>query len=65
MKDDVKTDKADCFKCVHFHLTWEQKTPRGCKLYGFKTASMPSVVFYNTTGKQCVGFEKKPAAKNG
>ena len=56
---DKSTEKIDCFQCEHFNITWESKTPRACKLYGFKTASMPSVVFYNTTGSQCVGFKKK------
>ena len=58
--DGKNIDRPDCFKCIYFSLTWEQKTPRQCKLYGFKTASMPSVIFYNTTGSQCVGFRKKP-----
>ncbi|MCL2099085.1 MAG: uracil-DNA glycosylase [Oscillospiraceae bacterium] len=49
----------DCFKCIYFYLTWETKTPRSCRLYGFKTASMPSVVFYETTGVKCIGFKKK------
>ena len=57
-------NKPDCFKCIYFTLTWEKKTPRSCKLYGFKTASMPSVVFRDTTGHECVGFKRKPDAKS-
>ena len=55
-----KTDNApNCFKCVYFGLTWEARTPRECKLYGFKTASVPSVVFFETTGVKCVGYKRK------
>jgi hypothetical protein len=63
MKDEqVNKTRIDCFKCIHFGLTWETKTPRECRLYGFKTASMPSVIFFSTTGTHCVGFKKKPAS---
>ena len=55
--------RPDCFKCIYFNLTWEAKTPRECRLYGFKTAGMPSIIFYHTTGSQCVGFRQKPMKK--
>ena len=62
-KQHVGTERANCFKCEYFALTWEPKTPRLCKLYGFKTTKMPSVLFYETTGSQCVGYRRKPGAE--
>ena len=52
-------DNINCFKCLHFAVTWEPRHPKSCKLFGFKTAGMPSAKVYETTGKACMGFEKK------
>jgi len=59
MNTDEKTEKVNCFKCKHFTTSWEPKSPRACNLFGFKSASLPSVVVYKSTGIPCEGFEKK------
>ena len=51
--------KIDCVQCKHFMVTWNPKFPRGCKLYGFRSASFPSVEVFKATGEDCMGFEKK------
>jgi len=56
-------DKIDCFQCVHFAVTWESKFPRLCKLYGFKTARLPSIAVLESSGEPCVGFERKTLKK--
>lgn len=60
-------NKVSCFKCVHYAVTWDPKYPKGCRLFGVKTANTPSAVVYMSTGKECAGFEQKgePKAKKG
>lgn len=31
--------------------------PRGCRIYGFKSMTMPSILVKNETGSECKGFE--------
>ena len=55
--------KIDCFHCVHFTITWEPKTPRACKLFGFKSAQLPCIAVEKSSGAPCEGFERKPNQK--
>jgi len=57
--DVDNNEKIDCFKCVYFSITWEPKTPRACKLFGFKSAQMPSEVVSRSSGSPCEGFAAK------
>ncbi|MCL1821050.1 MAG: uracil-DNA glycosylase [Oscillospiraceae bacterium] len=50
---------VDCLKCKYYAVTWEPKQPKACKLFGFKSAQMPSTVVYSSTGSACMGFEAK------
>jgi hypothetical protein len=52
-------NKINCFKCKHFVITWETKTPKACALFGFKSANMPSDVVFRSSGEQCSGFTPK------
>ncbi|MDR2532441.1 MAG: uracil-DNA glycosylase [Oscillospiraceae bacterium] len=52
-------EKINCFHCAHFALTWEPKFPKACKLFGIKSARMPSVVVFNSSGEPCNGFINK------
>ena len=54
-----KQEKVNCFKCVHFVITWNNKFPRACRLFGFKSKDMPSVMVLNTTGSRCNAFVEK------
>ena len=58
MTDD---NKVNCYHCKHFAVTWEPKLPKACKLFGFKSAHLPSTTVYQSTGSECMGFEKKSA----
>jgi len=62
--DSSRGDKVDCFHCVHFAITWETNFPRCCRLFGFKTAKIPSAAVLESSGEPCVGFERKASAKN-
>ena len=56
---DKDKEKADCYQCIHFAVTWEPNTPRSCRLFGFKSAQMPSVVVLKSSGAQCEGYTRK------
>ncbi|MFZ5645664.1 MAG: uracil-DNA glycosylase [Bacillota bacterium] len=58
---DIK--KPDCFKCIHFYITWERNMPNGCRLYGIKTKHNPSKAVLTATGIGCLGYEEKKKVK--
>jgi hypothetical protein len=49
----------NCPKCKFFYVTWDPSFPRGCRLYGFKTATSPSYMVREATGKPCPHFSPK------
>lgn len=59
--------EINCFKCRHFHVTWDESFPRGCRALGFKSREMPSAMAYNSSGMECQLYEpreKKPGGGN-
>jgi len=48
-----------CQRCKHYYVTWEPQRPHGCKMYGFKSKTVPSVVVKNSSGEQCQLFSQK------
>jgi len=55
----MKEKKINCFDCISFYITWDEKFPRGCKAMGFKSREMPSAVVYKSSGSECLKFRKK------
>ncbi|MBM7648303.1 hypothetical protein JOC78_001245 [Bacillus ectoiniformans] len=56
--------KVNCFECKNFFVTWDQRNPRGCKAYGFKTKQLPSIVVQQASGHPCYKFSpKQPKGK--
>ncbi|MFK2825668.1 uracil-DNA glycosylase [Bacillus sp. B190/17] len=53
-------EKTNCFRCKHFFVTWDQKSPRGCRAYGFKSKQLPSVIVLQASGSPCYKFSTKP-----
>jgi len=51
--------KIDCFRCRHFHVTWDPAAPRGCRAFGFKTQQLPAIVVRQSSGAPCQLFEPK------
>ena len=52
-------NNINCLRCAHFYITWQPKYPKACKVFGFKSANMPSVTVYESTGAQCLAFKEK------
>ena len=60
-EENVNSNIVNCMQCVHFYVTWEKKFPKACKIYDFKTKTLPSAAVYEITGVQCLAFERKAA----
>jgi hypothetical protein len=58
----MENEPVNCFQCVHFAVSWDPKFPKSCKLFGFKTAGLPSVSVWRDSGAPCHGFQQKAAA---
>ena len=51
---------ANCNKCKHYFITFNQQTPKGCRAFKIQSAQLPSVVVKAANGgNDCLGFEKK------
>lgn len=55
--------RPDCLHCVHYFVTWETGSPRGCRAYEFKSTELPSEVVFASSGAPCRLFERKPDRK--
>ncbi len=51
--------RVDCFKCKYFYVTWDQRFPKGCRAFEFKTARLPSMEVLRASGQPCMRFERK------
>ena len=52
-------EKPNCSQCQYFYITFDPETPRGCRLYRFVTARIPSQVIQQQSGMKCMGFRPK------
>lgn len=57
----MESTAPNCYKCESFQVTYDNKAPKGCSRFGFKTRNMPSLDVLCNTGKQCVFFVAKAA----
>ena len=55
----MENARIPCMRCVHYQVTFDPNAPRGCKLYQFKSATMPSVLVKQSSGQDCTSFEEK------
>jgi len=55
----IPSRAPDCFRCVHFKVTWEPAFPRACLLFGLKCRNLPSMEIFLSTGKHCFAFKAR------
>ena len=56
--------KPNCLKCKHYFITFNQDTPKGCRIYGIQSARLPSMIIKSAnSGKECIGFKLKEMKK--
>jgi len=53
----------NCWECRHLMITWDVRTPYGCKMMGFRSRYIPSLEVLRTDGRFCGGFSAKPEKK--
>ncbi|WP_081646885.1 uracil-DNA glycosylase [Limisalsivibrio acetivorans] len=56
-------ERINCYRCVHYFVTWEPEMPHGCDRLGFKSKAMPSVEVFKSSGIRCLHFEEKKFSK--
>ena len=49
----------NCRNCRHFFITWNKKTPYGCKAFSMKSYIFPSILVFKQSRKECLYFIKK------
>ncbi|MBU3156313.1 uracil-DNA glycosylase [Clostridium estertheticum] len=52
-------EKTNCCKCIYYYITWDPAFPKGCKLYGFKSPNLPSILVKQSSGIDCGKFAPK------
>lgn len=55
--------RIPCMKCIHYQVTFDPNSPRGCKLYQFRSTTMPYVLVKQSTGHDCTSFQEKKSKK--
>jgi hypothetical protein len=58
--------KPNCLQCKHFFITFNPKTPKGCRKFGIQCKNLPSEIVFMAGHGECQGFEqkKRPDEKN-
>ncbi len=49
----------NCTKCRHFYVTWDQKTPNGCRRFGIQSKDQPAKIVAMAGLGDCQGFEPR------
>lgn len=50
-------------QCQHFYITWDEKFPRGCRLFNMKSRNLPMHDVLRIDGHPCRGFKQKVLKK--
>jgi len=56
---NTKAQPPNCLKCQHFYITWDEDLPKGCKIFNFKSQTMPAQVVFKNSGQNCQAYEEK------
>jgi hypothetical protein len=61
----MENQRIACMRCKHYQVTFDPASPRGCKLFQFKSAVMPHILVKQSTGKDCTSFEENSKKSEG
>ncbi|MDC1174423.1 hypothetical protein OAT67_03460 [Bacteriovoracaceae bacterium] len=53
------SERPNCLKCKHYYSTYDERSPRGCRFYGFVSASFPTQVVKRETGSECMAYGER------
>jgi hypothetical protein len=62
---EERSKPVSCLKCRYYQVTWDIRSPYGCKAHGFKTNRNPSMIVYESSGIECQLFEPKQKTGDG
>lgn len=62
-KTDEEKSTGDCLSCRYFYITWDLKSPKGCKFFKVKTDIMPSELVHKSLGYDCNHYFNKFSKK--
>jgi hypothetical protein len=51
--------RPNCFICAYFFITHEPAHPYGCRAMGFKSAQLPTMAVFASSGLHCQSFALK------
>ena len=54
-----ETSTVYCPRCVYFTMTWDPRTPYGCRAWGIKSRQHPSLGVCASSGYPCQFFREK------
>ncbi len=54
-----------CRYCRFFYVTWDRRAPYGCRVLGFKSRKLPSLVVFEASGVHCQMFVSKKRKHKG
>jgi hypothetical protein len=61
----MRAGRVDCHRCAHYHVTWDERFPHGCRRMGFKSRLYPNEEVRRTmAGQDCRLFEKSDKLPN-
>ncbi len=62
-KKTINMDTVNCYKCLHYYITWDKNFPYGCQAVKAKSKRLPSAVVLQHSGSKCLMFEEKQKNK--
>ena len=59
----MKRKVPPCIKCEHYYVTYDQRFPRGCRLFEIKSRMLPTYAVFRSTGQHCPAYQLKAKSK--
>ena len=54
-----------CLRCSAYFVTYEPRHPHGCRTYGIRSKTLPSLAVLQSSGEPCQAFERRAAPRGG
>ena len=51
--------KPNCWKCMFFGISWDERFPYECRAMNFKSKVIPHIEVYKLDGVKCLSFVDK------
>ena len=54
------TTSFTCSGCRYYLITWDARSPHGCRAHAFKSKKLPALEVFEASGLECMLFAPKP-----